>query len=68
MSKVEEIGTIPLLLNNPTVGFSPTIELALDGDKIEPDVSLPIAPTAKFAAIDAPLPELEPPVPIVLLP
>ena len=43
------------------VGFNPTIELAEDGDKIEPEVSEPRETVEKLAEIAAPLPELEPP-------
>ena len=62
MSKVEEIGTIPLRLTKPIVGFSPTTEFWLAGDKIEPAVSLPIVAAAKLTEVATPLPELEPPV------
>jgi hypothetical protein len=62
VSKVLEIGTTPVRLRLPVVGFNPTRELALDGDRIEPDVSEPTAATAKPPAIAAPLPALEPPV------
>ena len=68
VSKVEEIGTIPLRLTKPTVGFNPTVEFWLAGDKIEPDVSLPIAAAQKLAATETPLPELEPPVSKIRLP
>ena len=61
VSKVFEIGIIPDRLTNPMVGFNPTIELAEDGDKIEPEVSEPIETVEKLAEIAAPLPELEPP-------
>ena len=68
VSSVLEIGTIPPLLNKPIVGLSPTTEFELDGDKIDPEVSVPIAATAKFAAVATPLPELEPPVSCIFLP
>ena len=45
VSKVLEMGTIPVLLNNPIVGFNPTTEFLLDGDKMEPEVSVPTAAT-----------------------
>ena len=68
VSKVLEIGTIPVLLNSPTVGFNPTTEFLLDGDKIEPEVSVPMAATAKFAATTTPLPALDPPVSNIPIP
>tara|TARA_B000000441_G_C21684636_1_gene315680 strand:- start:347 stop:481 length:135 start_codon:yes stop_codon:yes gene_type:complete len=43
------------------VGLSPTKEFFDDGDKIEPEVSDPREATAKLAAIETPLPELDPP-------
>ena len=51
---------MPARLTSPTVGFRPTSEFALDGDTIEPSVSLPIPAAAKLAAMAAPVPELEP--------
>ena len=56
VSKVFEIGIIPDRLTNPMVGFNPTIELAEDGDKIEPEVSEPSETAEKLAEIAAPLP------------
>ena len=56
-----DIGTIPVLLTNPIVGFRPTIEFNEEGDRIEPDVSEPNATDDKFADIATPLPELDPP-------
>src|SRR6185295_10970923 len=50
----------PLRLTRPSVGLMPTRPFALDGDTIEPSVSVPIAAALKFAAIAAPDPELEP--------
>src|SRR2546428_14003528 len=44
----------------PTVGFTPTSEHALDGQTIEPSVSVPMPTAAKLAPIAAPVPELEP--------
>ena len=52
---------IPDLLIDPTVGFMPTIELREEGERIDPDVSVPNATGAKFDAIATPLPELDPP-------
>src|SRR6266581_2667703 len=51
---------IPAPSTRPSVGFTPTSEQALDGQTIDPSVSVPIPTAAKFAAIDAPVPELEP--------
>ena len=62
VSNVLEIGTIPVLLNTPIVGFNPTTEFLLDGEVIEPEVYVPTAATAKLAAIDTPLPAVYPPV------
>ena len=62
VSKVEEIGTIPLLLNTPIVGFKPTTEFKLEGEVIDPDVSVPTAATAKLEATTTPLPAELPPV------
>src|SRR5690606_8691120 len=68
VSRVLEIGIIPPLLKTPTVGFSPTSEFWLDGDKIDPDVSDPTAAVAKLAATATALPLLEPPVSRIFLP
>src|SRR6266550_487780 len=54
------IGMTPERLTRPTVGFSPTSELAPDGQTMEPSVSVPTPTAAKLAAIAAPVPELEP--------
>src|SRR4029077_10884387 len=54
------IGTTPERLTSPTVGFRPTSEFAPDGHRMEPSVSVPTPTAAKFAAIAAPVPELEP--------
>src|SRR5262245_751906 len=51
---------IPLLLTSPIVGLMPTSELAPDGQTIDPSVSVPTPIAARFAAIAAPVPELEP--------
>ena len=61
VSKVLEIGTIPVLLTSPIVGLSPTIEFKEEGERIDPDVSDPSATDDKLAEIATPLPELEPP-------
>src|SRR5262245_9280228 len=55
-----EIGMIPVLLTSPIVGLMPTRELAPDGQTIDPSVSVPTPTAARFAAIAAPVPELEP--------
>src|SRR4051812_40057363 len=55
-----EIGTTPVRLTRPSVGFSPTTSLAPAGQTIEPSVSVPIATCAKPAATAAPEPEEEP--------
>ncbi|KAG5584482.1 hypothetical protein H5410_044916 [Solanum commersonii] len=55
-----EIGITPALLVSPTVGLIPTTELALDGDGMEPAVSVPNATAAMFAAIDVADPVLDP--------
>jgi len=46
VSRVLDMGTIPPRLNKPTVGFSPTKELLLEGERIDPEVSVPIAAAA----------------------
>ena len=68
VSSVDEIGTMPLRLITPTVGLRPTTAFWLAGDKIEPEVSLPIAAAQKLAATATALPELEPPVSRVFRP
>src|SRR5512138_2604790 len=60
VSCVNEIGIIPVLLNRPTVGFIPTIPLLLEGQTIDPFVSVPIATMQRFADTATPEPELEP--------
>src|SRR5881396_528081 len=60
VSWVCEMGTIPLRLTRPTVGLMPTRPLADDGHTTEPSVSVPTPAAAKFAAIAAPVPELDP--------
>src|SRR3954469_11958162 len=54
------IGTMPVRLTRPSVGLMPTSPLMLDGDTIEPSVSVPIATAARLAAIAAADPELDP--------
>src|SRR5436190_20589989 len=55
-----EIGTMPERLTSPTVGLMPTSPFADDGHTTDPSVSVPTPTAAKFAAIEAPVPELEP--------
>ncbi len=54
------IGITPQRLIRPTVGLIPASMLAFEGDRIEPDVSVPTLPAQKLAAV--PMPELDPPV------
>ena len=56
----EAIGMIPALLTSPTVGLTPTNPLTLEGDVIDPSVSVPMAAMQRFADTAAPEPELEP--------
>src|SRR6266705_1965758 len=44
----------------PSVGLTPTSEHAEAGQTMEPSVSVPTPTAAKFAAMAAPVPELEP--------
>ncbi len=60
MSWLCAMGTMPLRLQRPSVGLMPTRELLLDGETIDPSVSVPMAIAARFAAIAAPEPELDP--------
>src|SRR5215210_1619516 len=60
VSCVCEIGMIPVRLTRPTVGLIPTRPLAPDGHTIDPSVSVPTPTTARFAAIAAPVPALDP--------
>ena len=60
VSKLSASGTIPLRLSRPSVGLSPTMPLAEDGPRTEPPVSVPMPNWANIAAIDAPVPPLEP--------
>src|SRR5439155_1221171 len=59
VSTVDEIGSTPLRLTSPTVGFTPTTELAVDGLRIEPDVSVPTVIVASAAAAATAGPELD---------
>tara|TARA_B100001057_G_scaffold477309_1_gene546358 strand:+ start:1174 stop:1389 length:216 start_codon:yes stop_codon:yes gene_type:complete len=60
VSCVNEMGIIPDLLISPTVGFIPTIPFALDGQTIDPLVSVPIAKTVRLEDTATPEPELDP--------
>ena len=60
VSWLSEIGTIPARLTRPTVGLTPTIPLAFDGQTTEPSVSVPTPSAARFADTAAPDPELDP--------
>src|SRR5689334_16748756 len=63
VSWLAAMGTTPCRLISPTVGLIPTTELALDGLKIDPEVSVPTVAAARFAAAATPGPELDPPGP-----
>src|SRR6185436_4010729 len=54
------MGITPARLIRPTVGLIPTMPHVLDGQTIEPSVSVPIEMAVRFAAVAAPEPELEP--------
>src|SRR5689334_20502448 len=54
------MGTIPARLIKPSVGFIPTSEFAFEGQTTEPSVSVPTPIVARFAAMAAPVPELDP--------
>ncbi len=56
------IGMTPQRLTRPTVGLMPASMLAFDGDRMDPDVSVPTFAAQKLPAV--PMPELEPPVPM----
>src|SRR5215469_3152061 len=55
-----EMGTMPLRLTRPTVGFTPTSEEAEEGETMDPSVSVPTATAQRLAAIATPDPELDP--------
>ncbi len=54
------IGMTPCRLIRPTVGLIPTSMFWFEGERIEPEVSVPTLAAQKLAAV--PAPELEPPV------
>jgi hypothetical protein len=60
VSCLGEIVITPARLVKPTVGFIPTTELALDGHKMEPSVSVPSETATIFAATDIADPLLDP--------
>jgi hypothetical protein len=43
---VLDSGTIPERLSKPVVGFRPTIEFELEGERMDPEVSVPTAAAA----------------------
>jgi hypothetical protein len=51
---------MPVRLSSPSVGLMPTSELMLDGDTIDPSVSVPTAAAQRLAAAAAAEPELDP--------
>src|SRR5450631_409123 len=55
-----EMGTTPLPLTIPTVGFKPTRPFNEEGERIEPLVSVPMAAAQKLAAAATAEPALEP--------
>ena len=61
-SKFKFLGAMPSRLMSPVVGRRPTIPLKEEGPRTEVLVSVPIASTAKLAAIAAPEPLDDPPV------
>jgi hypothetical protein len=54
------MGTMPLRLTRPTVGFTPTSAEAADGETIDPSVSVPTAIAQRLAETATPDPELDP--------
>src|SRR5487761_1725475 len=60
VSWASETGTMPVRLTSPVVGLIPTIPHALDGQTIDPSVSVPTASGASPAATADPEPELDP--------
>jgi hypothetical protein len=51
---------MPARLTRPSVGLIPTSEFVLEGQTIDPSVSVPIATAQRFAATAVPDPELDP--------
>src|SRR5215831_5780048 len=60
LSCASDSGTMPARLTRPRVGLRPTTPQALDGETIEPSVSVPTARGAKPADRPAAEPELDP--------
>src|SRR5579871_3863075 len=60
VSCASDSGTMPARLTRPRVGLMPTTPQALDGDTIDPSVSVPTASGAKPADTPAAEPELDP--------
>src|ERR1700757_5298656 len=54
------MGMMPERLTKPTVGLIPTNPFADEGHTMEPSVSVPIPPAARFAETAVPVPELDP--------
>ena len=55
------MGTMPWRLTRPSVGLMPTSMFALEGLRIDPEVSVPTPTVARLAPTAIPGPELEPP-------
>src|SRR5918912_4183396 len=51
---------MPVRLRRPSVGLIPTSPLLVEGDTIDPSVSVPTAAAERLAATAAPDPELDP--------
>src|SRR5215831_12546666 len=60
VSCASDSGTMPARLTRPRVGLTPTTPQALDGETIEPSVSVPTASGARPAETPAADPELDP--------
>jgi len=60
VSWVWEMGMTRLRLTRPTVGLIPTTPFALEGQTMDPLVSVPMAAAQRFALAAAPEPEEEP--------
>jgi hypothetical protein len=54
------IGMMPCRLTRPSVGLIPTMPFALDGQTMEPSVSVPTASAQRLAETATADPELEP--------
>src|ERR1041385_5266134 len=54
------MGMTPARLTRPSVGLMPTIEQQVEGDTMEPSVSVPMAAAHRLAATATPEPELDP--------